>query len=523
MSQTRHPSFTLLRSSLLTRSLGILSGLGLLSSGLAWSQTDVLVDNLGSTAPPAATPVPATPPPAPAQLNKAPKPSVAPVTAPAPKPAVSTSQPLPTPTVSVPPRSTPSPSPSNRPDSNPAPRPPVAAQPPAGQTQIYIDQTQYGSQPVPGTSVNPQVVVHDRNQACKTVVQNGRLTQGSCGNGVRNTTQSAQAKPIARQGAAHPPRVAIPNALNQPPRPLARRGVPPLTPAPQQKSAQTVRRVVPESFNLPQLVNRALKRPAPYPNNGNRGLLFPLGFPADISSVFGWRLHPISGDWRMHNGTDLAAPQGTPVVAAYHGEVVLAEMVGGYGNLVVMRHEDGHQESRYAHLEHIFVQPGEWVEQGEVIGLVGNTGNSTGPHLHFEWRHWVANNWIPVDAGPQLQWALAEMRQAMLRTLPPEQRAQLAPEPAPPELGNIALGSGLLLITPDAAVSEGSDAIVQTDSKPSPEPLKTESAKPEAESVGEATKPLFDPQPLYRLEQSNPDQPLKALPAKELQNSAIAP
>ncbi|NJL03169.1 MAG: M23 family metallopeptidase [Spirulinaceae cyanobacterium SM2_1_0] len=146
-----------------------------------------------------------------------------------------------------------------------------------------------------------------------------------------------------------------------------------------------------------------------YPNNGNRGLLFPLALPARLTSAFGWRQHPIFGSWRMHAGTDLGAPQGTPVLAAYRGQVAIAEYTGGYGLMVVLRHLDGTQESRYAHLSQLFVQPGDWVEQGELVGLVGSTGNSTGPHLHFEWRHQLASGWVPVDAGPYLESALANL------------------------------------------------------------------------------------------------------------------
>ncbi|MEM8641718.1 MAG: peptidoglycan DD-metalloendopeptidase family protein [Cyanobacteria bacterium P01_G01_bin.54] len=532
MSQTRHPSFGLLRSSLLTKSLGVLSGLGLLSSGLAWSQTDVFVDNLGSTAPSTSAPAPA---PAAPQLNKAPKPAAAtapqtvavPQTTAVPQPSAAPvpTQPLPAPTVAVPPQSSPSPSvPEARPtvaDQSPVPSP---AQPPR-QTQVYIDQTPYGA-PATQPSLLPQVVVSDRASSCKTIVHQGRLTQGRC-----QTTQ-ASTTPASRPRSAAPPRVAIPSALNQPPRPLARRGVPPLEPRNGSKS-RGLRRIVPQNFKLPTLVNRALQRPAPYPNNGNQGLLFPLGLPADVSSVFGWRLHPISGDWRMHTGTDLAAPQGTPVLATYHGEVVMAEPVGGYGNMVVMRHEDGSQESRYAHLSHIFVQPGEWVEQGDVIGLVGSTGNSTGPHLHFEWRHWVADSWVPVDAGPQLQWALAEMRQAMLRTLPLEQQEQLVAELAlepTPQLGQMALGSGLLFFesTTEKIIDLGnidpdldSGTSVATPLSRSVAPAVT--AQPEVVPTVESAQASFKPQPLYRLEKSKPNQPLKAVPSKALQNPRLQP
>ena len=97
-----------------------------------------------------------------------------------------------------------------------------------------------------------------------------------------------------------------------------------------------------------------------------------------FSSGYGWR-------WgRMHKGIDLANNVGTPVVAAKDGQVVFAGWHdGGYGYLVEIRHEDG-SLSRYAHNSSILVQPGQLVPQGAVISLMGSTGRSTGPHLHFE-------------------------------------------------------------------------------------------------------------------------------------------
>ncbi|NJQ98002.1 MAG: M23 family metallopeptidase [Hydrococcus sp. CSU_1_8] len=145
----------------------------------------------------------------------------------------------------------------------------------------------------------------------------------------------------------------------------------------------------------------------------NTALIFPLAMPARITSVFGWRVHPVTGNTRMHSGTDLGAPLGTPVLAAYPGEVAVADSLGGYGLTVILRHEQGTQESRYAHLSEIFVKPGDTVEQGAVIGRVGSTGLSTGPHLHFEWRYLTNAGWVAVDAGLHLEYALANMMQAM--------------------------------------------------------------------------------------------------------------
>jgi murein DD-endopeptidase MepM/ murein hydrolase activator NlpD len=135
-------------------------------------------------------------------------------------------------------------------------------------------------------------------------------------------------------------------------------------------------------------------------------LIFPLPIAANITSSFGWRLHPIAGTYRMHTGTDIGAPMGTPVLAAYAGEVAAADWEGGYGLTVALRHENGTQESRYAHLSEIYVQPGQWVDRGTVIGRVGSTGYSTGPHLHFEWRHLTQEGWVAVDAGLHLEYAL---------------------------------------------------------------------------------------------------------------------
>jgi murein DD-endopeptidase MepM/ murein hydrolase activator NlpD len=147
-------------------------------------------------------------------------------------------------------------------------------------------------------------------------------------------------------------------------------------------------------------------RPVSQPSNGDRSLLFPLSIPAPITSLFGWRQHPIFGDRRFHAGIDLGAPMGTPVVAAFSGKVSTAEYLQGYGLTVILLHNDGTQETLYAHLSEIFVRPGEQVRQGEVVGRVGSTGNSTGPHLHFEVRELVDGSWVTLNPGPSLQAAL---------------------------------------------------------------------------------------------------------------------
>lgn len=108
----------------------------------------------------------------------------------------------------------------------------------------------------------------------------------------------------------------------------------------------------------------------------SRSLLWPMRG-GRVSSRFGMR-------WgRMHQGTDIAAPHGTPILAAADGKVVFAGWEGGYGKLVVLDHGNG-IKTKYGHCSQILVRSGQHVKQGAVIGKVGSTGNSTGPHLHYE-------------------------------------------------------------------------------------------------------------------------------------------
>ena len=139
--------------------------------------------------------------------------------------------------------------------------------------------------------------------------------------------------------------------------------------------------------------------------------IFPLSVPATITSLFGWHIHPISGEQRFHSGIDLAAPAGTPVVAAQAGKVLVSNFLGGYGLTVILRHGKNDLESRYPHLSRQFVEPGDWVEQGEVIGLVGSTGNSTGPHLHFELRQFTTDGWVAIDPENFIETTLATLLQ----------------------------------------------------------------------------------------------------------------
>lgn len=160
------------------------------------------------------------------------------------------------------------------------------------------------------------------------------------------------------------------------------------------------------SFSLSNVL-RVTPRPAPLLGNGNRRLLFPLIGSAVTTSPFGWRLHPVLGSLLLHSGRDLAAPEGTPVVATLDGTVVSSGLAGGYGLAIELEHERPSRRTLYGHLSELFVEPGERVRQGEVIGRVGSTGLSTGPHLHFEVREPSADGWVAVDPG-ELAPSLAE-------------------------------------------------------------------------------------------------------------------
>jgi murein DD-endopeptidase MepM/ murein hydrolase activator NlpD len=106
-----------------------------------------------------------------------------------------------------------------------------------------------------------------------------------------------------------------------------------------------------------------------------------------VTSNFGPRLHPLLGFMRMHKGLDIAAPYGAPILAAIDGVVASAGRNAGYGNFVKLVHAGG-LASGYGHMSRIAVRGGQRVRQGQVIGYIGSTGLSTGPHLHWEvWRN----------------------------------------------------------------------------------------------------------------------------------------
>ena len=101
-----------------------------------------------------------------------------------------------------------------------------------------------------------------------------------------------------------------------------------------------------------------------------------------LTSPYGYRIHPTTGQYKFHNGVDLANDQGTPIYAARSGKVTVATYGGTYGNYVTINHGDGYS-SLYAHMTRYVVHKGDTVKRGQLIGYMGSTGRSTGPHLHF--------------------------------------------------------------------------------------------------------------------------------------------
>ena len=119
--------------------------------------------------------------------------------------------------------------------------------------------------------------------------------------------------------------------------------------------------------------------------------------PGAITSVFGMRTHPILGYTRMHSGVDMSAGYGQEIKAGASGRVILASSYGGYGNTIIIDHGGG-MTTLYAHQSGFNVSYGDQVDAGDIIGYVGSTGLSTGPHLHFEVRLFGS----PVDPAPYL-------------------------------------------------------------------------------------------------------------------------
>ena len=344
-----------------------------------------------------------------------------------------------------------------------------SAKSPIPPTNNYIDRTDYSIGATRRSDGPDRVLLTERSSGCSTVSQNGQLASGACGVAAPSQQMASQ-KPATQQTASQVianlertlreprlggiPRLPMPQVVGSQPvnlgplrlSPSAISGSQPTTypsyspspsyssspsyspspsyssspsysPSPSYSTYSSSSSPLPSSLAYYNLT----RRPEQRLSVGKTSFMFPLTIPSEITSIFGWRIHPITGDQRFHSGTDLGAPEGTPVVAAVSGQVVTADFLGGYGLTVILQHEKGTQESLYAHLSELFVKPGDMVEQGNVIGRVGSTGNSTGPHLHFEWRHLTPDGWVTVDAGAHLQYSLAQFIRAL-------QIAQTAPQ-----------------------------------------------------------------------------------------------
>ncbi len=134
----------------------------------------------------------------------------------------------------------------------------------------------------------------------------------------------------------------------------------------------------------PTFAKKLLDAPPPIFSAGPGGTTFARPVQKGVvTSEFGYRVHPITGDLRLHKGIDIGGNQGKPIFAAASGTVIIAGVISGYGNFVEIQHSGG-LTSAYAHMASFSVTEGATVAQGQQVGVVGATGAAAGPHLHFE-------------------------------------------------------------------------------------------------------------------------------------------
>ncbi|MBV9387665.1 MAG: peptidoglycan DD-metalloendopeptidase family protein [Chroococcidiopsidaceae cyanobacterium CP_BM_ER_R8_30] len=455
----RHSPITHASRSLIVQSLSCVGGLGILSSGLVWAQTGTSPSTV--TLPtadvrlPIAAPaksVPENPQPTAASL------SPVPVRLERKQPQLLPTSDTITPSIdrvgaviTLP-----------QPVSRPVPAQPTrtlektATNPATDYDSAYIDPTKYSVGATSAYQAPSQVVLMERSTGCKTVLRPGQGLSGSlCG------AAELPSEPASRAALGYRARGSAENSIAssmvQPPRwtgrneNVAATGLPPVPIGPisvssngfsatqQPATASDLMALknigdmsLPETVTLPprsaMLGYQQFPPPNEQPDNADTGLQFPLSIPAPITSIFGWRISPVTGSNDFHPGTDLGAPLGTPVMAAYAGNVVVADYMGGYGLAVVLQHQKPIEQTLYGHLSQIFVQPGQWVQQGAIIGRVGSTGLSTGPHLHFEIRQMTPAGWVAIDPGVQLQHAMARLVDTLRTAQAPKQTAQV-PKP----------------------------------------------------------------------------------------------
>lgn len=292
---------------------------------------------------------------------------------------------------------------------------------------VFVDPTDYSV----GATEAPSVVISEQSTGCEFTVRQGQaVPNGACASS-GGAAASGQAAPSAASAATSTPARRSASVASEPA----------VNVGPVSFSAAGIRFSGSTTAAGREFLNRSVR---PLVNlQAARQFIFPLAIPAQITSLFGFRVHPITGDQRFHAGTDIGAAQGTPVLAAQDGVVTAADYAGGYGLMVVLRHQaDGTQlESRYAHLSEVLVEPGKQVRKGDVVGLVGSTGNSTGPHLHFEMHQLTADGWVVINPDGLIQQSLANLVRALndpsfnLADYLSAARAQDAPTPAGASVG----------------------------------------------------------------------------------------
>ena len=278
---------------------------------------------------------------------------------------------------------------------------------------VFVDPTDYsiGATEAPGAFAEgtPEIVISEQSTGCEFTVGAGQaVPNGACASDL----PAAPAPVAAGQPApVVPTEQYAEGQYYEEAAPVA--SAPAVNVGPVSFSAEGIRFSGATTAAGREYLNRTVR---PLVNlQASEQFIFPLAIPSPITSLFGFRIHPITGDQRFHAGTDIGAAQGTPVLAAQDGTVSAAGYAGGYGLMVVLNHqtEQAQLESRYAHLSEILVESAATVKKGDVIGLVGSTGNSTGPHLHFEMRQKTADGWALVNPDSLLQYSLANLVKAL--------------------------------------------------------------------------------------------------------------
>ena len=284
---------------------------------------------------------------------------------------------------------------------------PAGTNVPEEYNSIFVDPTDYNVGATESPNAAPEVVISEQSTGCEFTVGSGQaVPNGACATGL---SPAPQVTP--QSGYAQTPS----NSLNESgySENASVASAPAVNVGPVSFSASGIRFSSGTTVAGREYLNRSVR---PLVNlQAAQQFIFPLAIPSPITSLFGFRVHPISGDYRFHSGTDIGAEHGTPVLAAQSGTVVSADYAGGYGLMVVLNHkvEGTELESRYAHLSDILVEPGTKVRKGDVIGLVGSTGNSTGPHLHFEMLQNTADGWVLINPDSLVQNSLANLVRAL--------------------------------------------------------------------------------------------------------------